>query len=249
MSIWESSQDPGAQPANLPDFDKHLPDNRPADGTAAAATNKTDQQNTKPFLTYKDAKLWSFNGERNMIFIGVDDDGKSVARILKPEAPEQYDVFNAPDEWLLLNSEQNIFKVAKVLDGKVTLSFGARGAAGADGTFSELSTNSLILPHNLGYVPVVSPHYYDPVSGLFTPVASGALLGGPSWTSPVNATFQVSTLGSMAISSLLINVDATNVYIQGLRYGWSRAGVTVAPFLTPEMTFKIYCQQETASIS
>lgn len=93
MSVWESSSDPASAIPNTPDIDKHLPDNRPADGTQSGITNKTETRSVNTRLIQKDAKmLW------------VRDDGSIVATFsvvpeIDPVAPilviakEGYDAY------------------------------------------------------------------------------------------------------------------------------------------------------------
>lgn len=159
-----------------------------------------------------------------------------------------FDVTTATDAQLAYNSAQNVLKVANTVTGSLAISFAARAAPGSDGTFRDLSTNTLPMPHGLGYVPAISPFFYDPTSLVYVPAANGSLLTGPSWsaTNPV-VVFQGTTAGSMATMYLLISVDATNVTIQGVRSGWQRSGVTVPSSILPSIEFKVYCLQETAS--
>lgn len=57
MSAWESSDDPGGKPPILPDVDKHLPDNRPADGTQSGTTNKTETRTVATRLVIKSTHI------------------------------------------------------------------------------------------------------------------------------------------------------------------------------------------------
>lgn len=167
MSIWETSNDPGSKPAITFDRDKHFPDNRPADGTAAAATNKGPQDQAKPFLTYKDGKLTVFDGGRYTIFVGVLDNGRSVALILKPDAPADMDVFNATPQWLILNSDQDVFKIVKI-----------------DTIKAHKNGNSVfgqtVVPHGLDFIPTVlafidNTTYFQQLPSMGFSLTTGAL--------------------------------------------------------------------------
>lgn len=60
MSLWESSGEPGQQAARTSNLDKHLPDNRPADGTGASGpTNRSPARSVPTRVVIRDAlMLW-----------------------------------------------------------------------------------------------------------------------------------------------------------------------------------------------
>lgn len=161
-------------------------------------------------------------------------------------SPEGVDVYTATDDQLIFNSDQNVFKIDTILTGSIAVDFALAAGPGADAGFSQTSTNSLVLPHGLSHIPVVSIFMYD--STAYVPVTNGGLLKsvGFSTTNPLVA-FQAATVGSMATAYWDVNVDATNVTISGRRSGFQRAGVGVGAQTYPSAALKVYCLQETAN--
>ncbi len=68
MALWDQSTDPGTKAPQTFDVDKHLPDNRPADGTNGNATNIGEARSVATRIIQKDAKL-----------LWVRDDGSVAA--------------------------------------------------------------------------------------------------------------------------------------------------------------------------
>jgi hypothetical protein len=74
MAVWETSSDPSdSTQVKLPNVDKFPQDDLPADGTHAKATNKGDAP--RPFVTYKDARIYGNDGSRELFFIGFQENG------------------------------------------------------------------------------------------------------------------------------------------------------------------------------
>jgi hypothetical protein len=184
-----------------------------------------------------------YDGDNVAIACYITPDGTPVLKVAK----DGYDALTATDDQLIFNSQQNVFKIAKILTGDIAIDFAARGAAGVAGGFSENSTNSLVLLHGLTYIPSILVYGYD--TSQYIPISNGGLLKSPgfSTTNP-----QVNFTGGGAVSTVAhafwsISVDATNVTILGKRAGFQIVGAAVGAITYPTASLKIYCQQETAN--
>lgn len=238
MADWESSSEVGKRPPKVTDIDKHLPDNRPADGTAAAATNKGAQDSAKPFLTYKDAKLWVNDGIRATIFQGITDLGQSALRVLKPEAPLEFDVFNAPDEWLIFNSAQNMFKIAKII--YITIPAYSVTVPAVAGQASGQST-VVSVEHELGYRPAFEAFVEDTAF-----VGSDGL---PSYRSAaqVELPLYVGAPGGFATTATRVWVENDNVIARGTTVVYVGGAGYGSTLNIPAKNLKVYLFQETAN--
>ena len=157
MTLRESSGNPGAELPTTPDFDMHLPDNRPADGTAAAATNKQDGDETRPFLTYKDGMARVSNGAHDIIHLGIDPDlGEGLFFLQENGSPllaltDDFlkianpggNALTDSDDDLAYNSKRRIFKI--LATGVVDLGTDTPAGAG----------NSVFIPHGQASNPLV----------------------------------------------------------------------------------------------
>lgn len=63
MSLWDSSEDPGERPADVPDVDKHLPDNRVADGAQNGVVNRTASRSVQTRIVIKDGRMLWIRGD------------------------------------------------------------------------------------------------------------------------------------------------------------------------------------------
>lgn len=150
--------------------------------------------------------IFGFYGDANKFGFKVAQDG--------------FDVLTATDDQLIFNSEQNMFKIAKVVTGTYSLT----GTDITNGYFM------FDIDHDLGYIPTVVGSFTNSLNGLSYPL-------------PIVFTTNIDYFGlpPSAVMSI-VNVDTTKVSIHaGLM---DIAGVTLfaAGVL---ITVKIYCMQET----
>lgn len=57
MSVWESSEQPGVHLPTTPEVDRHLPDNRPADGAQNGVTNRGASRSVQTRVVIKDGRI------------------------------------------------------------------------------------------------------------------------------------------------------------------------------------------------
>lgn len=159
--------------------------------------------------------------DMDTLFAGQDPSGVISVKIAKPG----FDVKTAGPNDLIFNSNQNIFKIVKVVDITVTLPISAT---------SQIITQAV--PHGLGYTPAFLAFHTVPndVVALF-PQTVGL--------NPNPTDFYILPGGTGSLSNILhcaTSIDSTNVYFS-VMYGGSIAG---SPYV---FTSKCYLLQETAN--
>lgn len=187
-------------------------------------------------------------------FLLYDGDNVAIACYITPTgtpilkiAKDGYDALTADNSQLIFNSAQNVFKIVNTLAGSIAIDFAARGAAGSDTVFSDNSTNSLVLPHGLTFIPSIQVFGYD--TSKYIPISNGGLLQAPgfSTTNPQTGFNAGHTIISLAHAFWSISVDGTNVTIMGKRSGFQSTGASVGSITYPGASLKVYCLQETAN--
>lgn len=116
--------------------------------------------------------------------LGKDSQGKIVVKV----ARDGQNVITAPDNELIFNSEQDVFKI--VLSGTASGNLPSAG-----------SINTITIPHNLGFTPI--PMVFLSGGGHYSPLPAVPALGdGPSFT------------GIRVDQLMTVSVDNENLYIQ-----------------------------------
>lgn len=159
--------------------------------------------------------------------VGRDDN--NITRLLINTNPfemkvskEGFDAFTAANDELIFNSSQNVFKI--VFSGTATLDALTINTGGASWSAS-VGSNTLVIPHGLGYVPAILA-YWD-IGGEYSPL-------------PITRTITAAG-SSFMMYSILAFVDATNIKLSSELTGYN---VNTS---FGSVNIKYYLLQETAN--
>lgn len=179
------------------------------------------------------------DGTTNILNIGQDSTGAYSMKVAKPG----YNAFDAPDDQLIFNSNQNVLKIVKSGTAVLSFNFPSLGV-GTGGLVGESGGSQLTIPHGLGYVPVVSVYANQFSSGeVYVPISSGSIASFALNNFPqivLGTASQTSTIYAYSIAA-----DNTNLYIDIFR-SYARNASTVDG-ISGTIDIKYYLFQETAN--
>ena len=215
MAIYDVDKNNDSRSTPLPNAsDAHL--QRISDGTVGI-TNKLDGS-SGAYTSTKNAAIKVNDGTYNRVLVGLLPDGTYGLKV----SQLNYDVTTATDDNLIFNSNQNSFKIVKILTGTIpatSVSIGA-GASGSDFKF-------ITIPHGLSYIPAILAFMYD----------------GFNMT-PLPYTNNGTTTQGLVTLNYSATADATNVYVNAKTTIYSTLASNTS---SATAGVKIYVLQETAN--
>lgn len=138
-------------------------------------------------------------------------------------SPPGVDVYTATDDQLIFNSNQNVFKIVKIITG----TFPAVSITGTANT-AKYNYNITTIAHGLTYTPVVIGVVTDGAGGYFS-LPRVSLSAG---------------VQDMDNSVLSVSSDATNIYLTSAINAYFISALTIN---VPTYNGKFYLLQETAN--
>lgn len=152
-----------------------------------------------------------------LALFGKYPDGEIALKVAKSGD----DVTTATDAELIFNSQQNTFKIARVVDGVFTVP----AVTGVPNAFA-FASNTNTIPHGLGYAPVPFGTFFD----------------GSTYIQLPDTRLDFTASNSPSWYQYRVRVDATNIYLDSfvMTYNLTVTGPT-------NYAAKIYLLQETVN--
>lgn len=204
-------------------------DNLPSDMRMAHGTTQVtnkDEQDTDGSVTVQESVIKSVDTNGNVVaLLGYQEDGFGNSSFGFKVAQPGYDAETATDDQLVMSSAFNNFKI--VYSGTINLGIVYTGTTVASGTQTK------VVPHGLGYTPIVLAYATLP----------DANVGANQLTQlPYTNFFLSGALNGEYQASTYCVVDSTNITFYVIHH----VGTDYTP-LTPNWSVKYYLLRETAN--